>query len=134
MKKCEMCKKIMTDDDEKAVMNDFHYTFAKDWDFDRVCDSCDAKHHAQGCVRVIAADMQKYRGIASKDKITRPGAFLENKLKTIRDIWIKYFTEKIDVKGNENWKNEFIRYVENKTEYLKEVRLKDMEKKEKVNY
>lgn len=134
MKKCDYCKKIMTNDEEQTTIHSFHYTYAAEVDFDKVCDSCDAKGHAQGCIRAISADMQKFREISKKDKIVQPGAFLTDKLEKIRAYWIKHFTELVDDKQDGYWRTVFDGYVVIKTDYLADVVKKDQGKQDRINY
>ena len=118
MKKCVYCKKIMTDNEEQATMHNFDYTYAIDADYDKKCDSCDARCHAQACIRAISVDMQTIRDIAKKEKIVQPEVFLGKKLTSIQDYWIKHFTEQVDEKPGGYWRIVFDGHVRDKTEYL----------------
>jgi len=131
MKKCELCKKIMTDEEEKAVLHRYDYTYAVDLDFDKICDTCDAHKHAQGCIWAISADMQKFKYIAQRDNILRPVDFLQAKLEGIREYWKKHFTELVDTEHSAYWKGQFDKYTDEQTEYLSEPKV---EKKRSVNY
>ena len=123
----------MTNDEELVTRNGFDYAYSQDFDFDVICDSCDAKGHARSCITAIVADMQKFRNIAKKDTIFQPVIFLEKKLEGIREHWIKHFTELVNLADGEYWKRTFDNYVKDKTDHLVNIKEED-NKEKKVNY
>ncbi len=123
----------MTDDPDMIAIAPKDHTFAESEDFDRICDSCDAKGHAVGCIRCISVDMQKHRETVRKNKVEYPIVFLEAKLKEIRIYWIKYFTKLVESASDSYWRKIFNQYVNDETKDLVELKKEDT-KKEKLSY
>lgn len=112
---CKTCGRLKVNNHENYLGHEMSRCFTVDLE-DRVCDECEAKRRAQGCIGVINADIKMKR-----NKLEQVTTIDEDKFRVVKykiiDYWKKHFTPDIELPKYKYWLDKFYKFIDDEFSY-----------------